>query len=203
MWQGIANAFLTKGANKKLNNVWQQDPTYTKNPLVSQMFANNQNAYLDPSFGTRGQVSRDLQTTGANFNAQVGRNATDGSQALALAAAGQGQTDNAVQQANLGFMKNKYGLLENLNSAYGTMIGEDDKVYGDKVRRWGDYAGIEGAKVQNRASAVNGIFNGLNSDFNDAMSIFGMASGMPGGIGNVFGGKKSGNMGSMSGFGHH
>jgi hypothetical protein len=177
--QGIANYFLTKGANKKLNNVWQQDPSYTFNPLVPQMFANNQNAYLDPSFGTRPQVARDIQTTGANFGAGVGRNATDGSQALALLAAGQGQTDNAISNANLDFTKNKFGLLSNLNNAYAQMIGEGDKVFNDKVRRFGDYTSIEGAKVQNRASGINGIFNGINSDYNDILQIAGMAMGMP------------------------
>jgi hypothetical protein len=144
------------------------------------MFTNNLNAYLDPSFGTRPQVARDIQTAGENFNAGVDRSATDSSQALALKAAGLGQTDNAISSSNLDFTKNKFGLLSNLNNAYATMIGEGDKVYNDKVRRFGDYTSIEGAKVQNRASGVNGIFNGFNSDFNDAMQVLGIATGMPG-----------------------
>jgi hypothetical protein len=66
------------------------------------------------------------------------------------------------------------------------MIGEDDKVYNDEVRRFGDMSAIKGAQVQNKANIAKGFFNGIQSDFNDAAAIFGLGGGNFG----MFGGGK-------------
>jgi hypothetical protein len=121
-----------KEANK-INPVWQQ---YQTSPWAKQQYATANNAYLDPSLGMRPQAERQIQAAGANFNSFVGRNATDGSQALALGAAGLGKTDSDISGMNMDFMKNKIGLLGNLNNAYGTMINEGTKEYESAAQKY-------------------------------------------------------------------
>ena len=74
-------------------------------------------------------------------------------------------------------------MLGNLNQAYAGMINEDDKVYNDKLRKYGNYAQIKGAQRANKSNAVNGFFNGINGDLNQAIQVAGMAMGMPTGGG--------------------
>jgi hypothetical protein len=191
MFQALGNALSAKKSNKALTDVWNKDPSYTKNPLVGQQFDLAKQMFYGRMVGGA-QEERNIYGNNANFNAQVGRNSSDGSQSLALAAAGQGQTNQAFSNLQLKEQQNKYGMLSNLNNAYGQMIGEDDKVYNDQVRRFGDYASIKGAQIQNKAGILTGVFNGLNSDFNDAMQIFGMAKG--GGFGGGSNKQMGGNM---------
>lgn len=185
MFSALTNALSAKKANKELDKLSALNPTYTQNPLAGNQFELAKQLFSGRMFGAP-QEERNIFSNNANFNAQVGRNSSDGSQSLALAAAGQGQADQSFQNLQLKEQQNKYGLLSNLNNAYANMIGEGDKVYNDQVRRFGDTAAIRGAKVQNKASMWTGLWNGLNSDFNDAMQIFGIASG--GGFGGMGGG---------------
>ena len=178
--EALLSGLTAKKSNKVLEGLLSQDPSYAKNPLVAQQFGLAQNLFGSRMFGAP-QEERNIFANNANFNAQVGRNATDGSQALALAAAGQGQTDQAFQNLQLREQQNKYGMLANLNNAYGAMIGEDDKVFNDKVRQFGTKASIKGAQMQNVANVNTSFANGLNNDFNEAMNIYGMFSG--GGMG--------------------
>lgn len=177
--QGLANIFRQKKANKALEQLLQKDPTYQQSPYAAQQLGLSKQLFNGRMFGAP-QLEKNIFTSGANFNANVNRNATDSSQALALGAAGQGQTDAALQDLQTKEQQNKYGLLKNLNEAYAGMINEGDKGYNDQVRRFGDLAQIKGQEQQNKTNALTGIFNGINSDFNDALGIFGIASGMPG-----------------------
>lgn len=170
--QGIVNAFGAHSANKSLNNVLKYQPEYKANPLSAQYLNFSKNLYNGRMAGAP-QLERNIFANNANYNAQVGRNASSGAQALALAAAGQGQTDASLNNLALEEQQNKMGLLSNLNHAYGQQIQEGDKVYQDQVRRFGDYAAIRGAQQKNRSNAVNGIFNGLESDVNQAIGLFG------------------------------
>lgn len=183
MWQGLANSIMSKKANRELGNLINQNPVYTQNPLVGQQFGMAKNLFNARMFGAP-EEERNIYGANANFNANVQRNATDASQALALAAAGQGQADQAFSNLQTSEKQNKYGLLENLNNAYAQMIGESDKEYNDRVRRFGDLASIKGAQIKNRTNAVNGLFNGLNSDINQAASLFGAFAGV-GGVGGI------------------
>jgi len=181
--QGLANIFTSRAANKSLSNVLKNQTTYQANPLAAQYLAFSKNLYNGRMPGASEQ-ERGIYTNNANFNAQVNRNASSGSQALALAAAGQGQADDSLEKLQLQEQQNKMGLLGNLNQAYQQQINEGDKVYQDQVRRFQDYAAIRGAQMKNRTNAVNGIFNGLESDANQAIGLFG------GGFGNIFGKKQ-------------
>lgn len=185
MLQGIANIFTTKKANKELNKLLNQQVTYQKSPYAAQQLGLAQQMFGGRAPGAA-QQEQNILSNQANYNANLQRNATDSSQLLAMAAAGQGQTNAAFQDLGIQEQQNKMNMLQNLNNAYGGMAQQDLLAYQDKVRQFNDLAAIRGAQTQNRASAVNGVFNGLNSDFNDAMSILGIASG--GGLGSLFGG---------------
>lgn len=159
---------------KKINPVWQP---YQTSPFASQKFATATNAYLDPSMGTKGQVDRGIQITGANYNNKVTNSATDSSTALALEAAGQGQSDNAVSNSNVDFLKNKTNMLGNLNDAYNTLVGEGDKEYQSKLQKY------EMDMAQKQALMSGGKQNefGALGDLS-SLGIFG---------GQLYGGKKS------------
>lgn len=183
--QGVANIFTSNAANKSLNNVLKQQTEYQENPLSGQYLGLSKNLFNGRMAGAP-QQERGIYANNANYNAQVARNASSGAQALALGAAGQGQTDNALDELQVKEQQQKMGLLGNLNNAYGQSIKEGDKVYNDKVRRFNDYAAIRGAQMKNRTNAVNGIFNGLESDINQGIGI---ASG--GGLTSLFGKKQA------------
>lgn len=181
--QGIAGAIGAHGANKSLSHLQKLDPSYVANPLAAQYLNQVKQAYNGRMPGAT-QAENNIYTQNANFNDTVGKNATDGSQLIAAAAAGQGQTDQQLTDLSTKEAGYKTGLLDNLNSAYGQSVAEGDKVYGDTVRRYGDLVSIRGAQQKNKQNAINGVFNGLNSDINDFMTF---ASGGAFGSGGMFG----------------
>lgn len=187
--QGVGNAIQAHKANKQLESLLGQDPTYQKNPLAAQQFAMAQQLYNGRMAGAASQERNIFQNQANTVNA-VNKNATDSSQALALAMGAQGQADKAFSGLRQEEAQNKYQMLGNLNQAYAGMINEDDKAYNDKLRKFSDIAQIRGAQQQNRSNALNGIFNGLNSEVSDFVGMGGI-----GGISNFFGGGK-GNSGS-------
>lgn len=183
--QGIANIFGAHSANKSLSRLQKQDPQYQENPLAAQYLGLSKQLFNGRQAGATEQ-ERGIYTNNANYNAQVGRNASSGSQALALAAAGQGQTDASLQNLQLQEQQQKMGLLTNLNNAYGQQIQEGDKVANDNVRRYGNLAAVRGAQAKNRNNALNGLFNGLNSDVNSFVGLGGA-----GGVSSLFGKKQA------------
>jgi len=82
------------------------------------------------------EAARNIAANQASQMANINRNATDSSQALALGAATQGAANQAY--TNLGIQEGqmKYGLLDNLNRAYGQMTDELDKQQQDMLRKY-------------------------------------------------------------------
>ncbi len=117
---------------KRINPVFNQ---YQANPFAKQQLGIAQQLFNGRMAGAP-QLERNIMASGANFNANVGRNATDGSQALALAAAGQGQTNQSFQDLQTQEQQNKYGMLQNLNNAYGVNIQEGDKEYNSMLQKF-------------------------------------------------------------------
>jgi hypothetical protein len=128
----FSGAKQTKEA-KKINPIFNQ---YKSNPFAGQQLDFAKQAFADPSFGTRGDLTRNIFSNNANFMDNVSRNATDSSQALALGAAGLGQTNQNLVDANTGFMNNKAAMLQNLNRAYGVNIDEGDKEYESMLQKY-------------------------------------------------------------------
>lgn len=117
---------------RKINPIWQQ---YQTNPFAKQQLGLAQQMFGGRMAGAAEQ-ERNILSNQANFNANIGRNATDSSQLLALAAAGQGQTNNAFQNLQIQEAQNKYGMLNNLNNAYGQMIQEGDKAHQSQLQKY-------------------------------------------------------------------
>lgn len=183
--QGVAGAFRAHKANKELDRLLGQDPTYQQNPLAGQQLGLAQQLYNGRMAGAA-SLERNIYQNQANTINSFNKNATDSSQALALAAQAQNQSNNAFGNLQLQEAQNKQAMLSNLNNAYATMINEGDKSYNDRVRRFGDLAQIRAMQQNNKTNALNGIFNGLNSEVGDFLGMGGMS-----GIKGLFGGGNS------------
>lgn len=152
---GIVNMF-TSGS--RLKNLMSQDPTYTANPVAAQRLG-LANTLLNARMPGATAMERNIYGNQANQLANVNRNATDSSQALAMGAAAQGQTNQAFQNLSTQEQQDYYNRLQNLTGAQQGMIAEGDKVYQDKVRRFQDMAGLTGAGMQNTQQGWNSIAN--------------------------------------------
>lgn len=177
---GIANLFGSRRANKRLEGLISQNPSYQSNPIAAQRMALAQQL-LNARQPGAAAAERNIYGSQANSLAQINRNATDSSQALALAAGTQGQTNEAfgdlAQQEAQGFQQR----YQNLSGAQEGMIEEGDKVYQDQVRRFQDLAAIRGMQNQNRQSAWQGVSN---------LGFGAMNFGLAGGADALFGKKK-------------
>jgi len=158
---GAIGKFFTGNKQKKLAN--QINPQYT--PYQTSQYATQnlgaaQNAYNGRMAGAV-NAERNIQTQQGNQLANIGRTATDSSQALALGMASQGQANQASENL-LGIEgQNKRGLLDNLQNAYGTMIGEDRFKYQDMMNKFqfdsGSKSQLMNAAMLNKQGAVSDI----------------------------------------------
>lgn len=174
---GIANMFGNRKANRRLDALMKSNPQYQANPLARQQMGLAQ-TLLNARMPGAASAERNIYQTQANNMANVNRNATDASQALALGAASQGQSNQAfgnlaTQEAQ--DYQRRYG---NLASAQQGVINEDDKVFQDKVRQFQDRAQIMGAQNANRQNTWSSFGN-----LGFGLMNFGLAGGMQ----NMFG----------------
>lgn len=173
---GIGSLFGAGRANRRLKKLMQQNPAYKENPLARDQMGLAQ-TLLNARMPGAASMERNIYQNQANTLGQVNRNSTDASQALAMAAGVQGQTnqsfgDLAVNEAQ--DYQRRYG---NLTNAQGTVIQEGDKVHQDSVRRFQDMAQIQGAMNSNTQGAWNSI-----SNLGFGAANLGMASGFYGGM---------------------
>lgn len=166
-------------------------PMYQESPYAKQQLGLATQLFNGRMAGAP-ELERNIYNNQANFMDNVGRNATDSSQALALAAAGQGQTNNAFGNLQIQEAQNKNNMLDNLNRAYGQMIGEGDKVFNSKSNRYNlltqEGYGLKGAGMQTANNGMNDL----------AGSMFGLGQL---GLGkNLFGKRASGMNTGFSGF---
>lgn len=174
---GIGGIFGNKKSQRELNRLIGQDPRYTANPIAAQRMGLAQ-TLLNARMPGAAAGERNIYQNQANMMGNVNRNATDASQALALAAAGQGQSNQAfgnlaTQEAQ--DYQRRYG---NLVQAQEGQIQEGDKVFQDQVRRFGDLAQIKGMQAQNRQAMWQSLGN-----LGFGLMGVGMANGMNGGGG--------------------
>lgn len=126
---------------RKLNRLQGEDPTYTESPYAKSRLG-LASQLLNSRMPGATAMERNIQSNQANFNAQVDRNATGGSQALALAAAGQGETNNAFNQLGISEAQDYYRRVDNMNQANEGMTQEHTKSFDDNVRKWQDKVNI-------------------------------------------------------------
>lgn len=158
------------------------------NPVFKQYetspFAQRQLAIAQQMFGGRmagaGAQEQNIFNNQASTSANINRNVGDSSRALALTGAMQGQTNEALSNLGMNEAQNKYNMLGNLNQAYGTLIGEGDKVYNSMLQK---YQIDKQDQAALRESGVKNMFGGLN----DLAGLFGTL-GQANGFGNKSGG---------------
>ena len=147
---------------KLANAINPQDVTYQTNPYAKQSLGSVQNLMNGRMVGA-GSAERNIAASQANQLANVSRNATDASTALALGAAAQGQANDAYENLQAKEGQQKYGLLDNLQAAYKTMIGEGDKVYQDQLRKYQNDVQAKGALRNAAWQNYAGFGNDLTS----------------------------------------
>lgn len=128
----ISGAKQTKEA-KAINPIFNQ---YQKSPFAQRQLGLAQTMFNDPSMGMRAQMMNNISSNNASFLNNVNKNATSSSDALALGAAGLGQSNENMFNANMRFNDNRLALLDNLNQAYGTNIREGDKEYESMLQKY-------------------------------------------------------------------
>lgn len=185
---GVANIIGAGKANKRLKRLQGDDPSYQVSPLAGERLGLAQQL-LNARMPGAASVERNIYGNQANAQANIERNATSGSQALALGMASQAQTSQSFQELGQQEAQDYYNRLQNLSGAQQGMIGEQDKFFQDKVRRWENRAQIEGAQTQNTANMWNTVSNmgnalaasgGIGGDAGEkiASMFFGMSGGM-------------------------
>lgn len=131
-------------------------------------------------------VAQQRGILGSQANAMAGaqRAVTDPSQALAMTAALQGNTNQAMFQQGLAERQGYQQRLGNLTGAQGVMIQEGDKVYQDKMQKF--------MRDQARKDALQqaGTQSLINAGTSLSSSLLGM--GKAGGFGKMFGGGAGG-----------
>lgn len=136
----IAGAFKSRSdirANKGINRLMQWDPKYEASPYAQNTLGLAQ-TLLNSRMAGVGRYEKGIYGNTANQIANINRNATDSSQALALAAGAQGSANDAF--GNLQGMESQdyFRKLANLNQANQGMTQEHKDLFDDSVRRWQD-----------------------------------------------------------------
>lgn len=153
---GILGAFQLSQAGK----IHPQYNPYQVSPYAKDNLANAENAYNGRMAGA-GALEQNILANEANTNANVDRTAGDGSQALAVKAATQGQTNASFRNLQTTEAQQKYQLLNNLNLANTGMTNENDKMYQDKLMKYQldsqQQSALRNAGITNIAGAVNGL----------------------------------------------
>jgi hypothetical protein len=176
---GAGGRMIARGkANKDLKRLMGQDPTYKENPLAKQRLG-LASALLNARMPGSVQAERNIFANQANQVSNINRNATDSSQALALATGTQGQTNDAISDLGMAEAQDYQRRYGNYSNAQDGVIQEQDKVFQDGVRRFENKVGMQGKINENRQNSWGEIAN----------LGFGIANmGMSGGMDGMFGG---------------
>ena len=163
---GTIGGNLSAGKTRRdLTKIGKQDPDYQESPYAKQNLGLAQSLY-NARMGGAAALERNIYGTQANTLANINRNATDSSQALALAAGAQGQTNDAFGKLGVMEAQDKQQRYQNLTAAQAGMTEEHTKNFDDSVRRWQDQLGIlmkrheirqqQWSNVSNLGSSISG-----------------------------------------------
>ncbi len=148
--------------NRMQKGINPMDPTYKVSPYAQQRLGLAQNL-LNARMPGATAMERNIYGNQANQMANVERNATSGSQALAMGSAAQGQTNQAFQNLGVQEQQDYYNRLGNQTSALQGMTQEGDKVYQDQLRDYQEKMSLKnaylGASMQNRTTSWNSLAN--------------------------------------------
>lgn len=167
----IGKIFGRGKANRQLKQLMKLNPEYKVNPLAEERLGLAR-TLLNARMPGAAAVERNIFSNQATTQANVNRNATDASQALAIAAGLQGQTNQSLQDLGVSEAQDYQRRYGNLERGQEGMIREQDKRYQDQVRRFQDQLGAQGAMQQNRQANWGDI-----SNLGFSLADFGMNSG--------------------------
>lgn len=146
--------------NKLANKIHPQWQDYMTSPYAQQKLGLGQQLFNGRMPGAARLQNNIFASQGNTLNS-INRNSTNSAQALALAGAAQGQTNESLDQLALQEAQNKMALLGNLNEGYDTMRQEGDKVYQNKLMKYQidkqDQAALRNSAWQNIFGAGNDI----------------------------------------------
>lgn len=134
------------------------DPTYTTSPYAKNTLGLAQ-TLLNSRIAGAAARERNIYGAQANSIAGVERNATDASQALAVAAGTQGQADSAFGDLNTQEAQDNMNKVQNLNQANTGMTDEYHNVFDDSVRRWQDQVNAIMTKYQSKKEGAQSLAN--------------------------------------------
>lgn len=161
--KGILGFFQNKKANK-IHPVWEQ---YQNSPYELQKLALAQSLFNGRMAGAGAQQQNIFNNQAATLS-NINRNSGSAARALALSAASQGMTNDAISNLGQQEAQNKYNLLGNLDNAYTSMTQEGDKVYNSKLQKYQmdkqEQAALRNASFQNMFSGINdlgGLFTSI------------------------------------------
>lgn len=148
--------------NKAANNVYVPDVHRTTSPYAMKILE-EANRLKNSQMPGSAEAGREIYQNESNAIGGIERNASSGSQALALVAAAHGQTNQAFNQKQK--VENDYHLqtLNNWNNANVNLITEDERNYQDEVRRqllaMNEKNGLRNSAAQNGGNAMNTLLN--------------------------------------------
>lgn len=164
---GAIGSLITAHHQKKLAAaIHPVNANYQASPEIQQLYGAGTNLYQGRMAGA-GTAENNILTSGADTRSAVERNATSGSQALAVAAGVQGQENQSFQDLAAKEAQDKvsrFGVYSNVSQL---MANEGDKVFQDKLRNYYDdlnyKRGLQGAAMQNRQAGLNSIDSTIGS----------------------------------------
>lgn len=146
--------------NKKANQINPQWQEYTTSPFAQRRLGLAQQLFNSRMPGAA-SVERNIFTNQGNTLNSINRNSTNSAQALALAGATQGQTNEAFEQLGTQEAQNKMAMLGNLNEGYEGMTREGDKMHQNKLLKYQidkqDQSALRNSAWQNIFGAGNDI----------------------------------------------
>ena len=161
----IFSAIAGMKADKKLDKLLKEDPEY-KSSLYSQNTLGMAQNLLNSRMTGAASRERNILGSQANSISNINRNATDSSQALALAAGSQGQSNQSFNDLEMMEGQDFNNKLNNLNQANTAMTGEHKDLFDDSVRRWQDKVNTTMTQYKMRkqgGSDIGQLGSGLSS----------------------------------------
>ena len=181
-----------KNTDLKLKELLGQNPTYQRSKYPGMQLGVAQNAFNARMPGSS-QFQNNIFASQGNTLSNINRNATDASQALALGAAAQGQTDQALGNLQLQEADWKKFGLQNLNAAYGANTQEDQYMNENNQLNYQNKVQLEGAIAANKYAKRKALWNTVSGIGQFAVSAAGAIAGIPG-----LGGKGGGGGGTQT-----
>ena len=159
----ISKLVASRKQRKLANKINPVDPEYQVSQQAKDQLARAQQMYGSRMAGATAQ-EKNIQANQANFQASVERNAGSGADALAMAAVGNAQANQAAADLGVKEQQNKILMNQVLSGAEGTMMGETDKVFGDQLRKYTEAVqaknSLMNASYQNQAGAFGDLAQG-------------------------------------------